>query len=61
MTTTGRLMDYETSEYIREATEAEAAESESRGPEGVFAIDADGNILREDETGPDDRRVYVEA
>jgi len=54
-----RLMDYDTGEYIREATANELAESLSHGETGVFAVDADGRMLREDEITRDDRRVYV--
>jgi hypothetical protein len=60
-----RLMDYATAEYIREATTEEVRASieatRTDGGAGVIAIDADGRILREDETGPGARRVYVEG
>jgi len=52
------LHDYDTNERIREATAEEAEESRQR-LNGVFALSADGRVLREDETSRDDRRVYV--
>jgi hypothetical protein len=60
-----RLMDYETADYIGEATAEQARASieaaRTDGGAGTIAIDSGGQILREDETGPDARRVYVEG
>jgi hypothetical protein len=57
----GDLMDYETGDYIGPATEDQCAASDSEiSGTGAIAIDEDGNPLREDETHPRHRRVYVE-
>ena len=37
-----QLLNYETAEYIREATEAEKAESHASGYEGVITVEIDG-------------------
>ena len=52
-----RLMNYDTGEYVRQATPEEEAESIDRN---VFCIDDCGYVLREDESTPKDLRVYVE-
>jgi hypothetical protein len=51
-------MCYDTNTYIREATPEEAAESRLR-INGVFSIDSENRILREDEATDKDLDVFV--
>jgi hypothetical protein len=54
------LYDYDTAEYLRDATDAEIAASRDAGPEGVILLADDGTVLRADDAGADEaRRVYV--
>lgn len=58
---TGDLYDAGTASWLRTATDKECRASlDSDGPNGVFLLDDDDNILRSDDYGADDaRRVYV--
>ena len=54
------LYDYDTAEYLRDATDEEIAASRDAGPEGVILLADDGTVLRADDAGADEaRRVYV--
>jgi hypothetical protein len=55
-----RLMDYETGADLGAPTEEQLDWSAGLDShQGVFAIDSEGQPLREDEAGPKDRRVFV--
>jgi hypothetical protein len=63
--TYGDLYDYQTGDYIREASRDERDASRSAadmdGGAGVILIDAAGDILRAGDRGADEaRRVYVQ-
>jgi hypothetical protein len=54
------LYDYDSAEYLRDATDGEIAASRDAGPEGVILLADDGTVLRADDAGADEaRRVYV--